>query len=291
MNSVIRHDRLALVALVGGALAGLGAYSSTPIFGAYVASVMSVIETAVPAVGGSPGLGLSLLIALLVGVSMNFLPCNVPIVMTLLPAASGARSRGRALQRTGLFAIGAVAVLGALGFVLGLAGSALEPLVMGYPTIGVNVAGAILGTIGLLSVGWGLRELGILDVPQLSVPLIGRLRRWVDRRSGPAEFLLLGAVYGGSGGGCPMPTYHLLLVWIVVAADPVYGALLLGTYVVGRVLPVAGVGLGLAGRSSRAGELFGGRYASLRRVNGVVLVGFGSLLVVFAGLRALAGGA
>lgn len=87
-----------------------------------------------------------------------------------------------------------------------------------------------------------------------------------------------------------MPTYHLLLVWVVVAADALFGAALLGTYVLGRVLPVAVLGGVFRDRPTRVAELLRGRYGTLRAVNGVVLLSFGSLLVVFVGLRVLTGG-
>lgn len=221
---------------------------------------------------------------------MNFLPCNIPIVMTLLPATSGAESRGAFFRRTALYGLGAVAVLGALGFFLGWAGATVKPVVLNYPVVGVYAAGIVIGGVGLVSIGWGFRELGVIAFPTVSIPLFGTLRRMVDDRSGASEYVWLGAVYGGTGGGCPMPTYHVLLVWVVVAADALFGAVLLGTYVVGRVLPVAVLGAVLREQPSRAAGFFSDRYGGLRRVNGVVLVAFGSLLVVFVGLRVLVGG-
>ncbi len=116
------------------------------------------------------------------------------------------------------------------------------------------------------------------------------LRNEVDRRSGPAEYVLLGAIYGGAGGGWPIPTCHLLLIWVVVAGDALFGARLLGTYVLGRVLPVAVLGAVFRDRPIRVARLFRGRYGTFRAVNGTVLLSFGRLLVVFIGLRAIMGG-
>ena len=47
-----------------------------------------------------------------------------------------------------------------------------------------------------------------------------------------------------------MPTYYIIRGWVVAAANPLYGAILLGVYGLGRVLPAVGLGaLIVAGRS------------------------------------------
>lgn len=290
MNTTVRPKGVAIGAVTLGAVAGLGAYAALPAFQTYVTGVMNVVSGVTPLESRAPGHLVAVAVAFLVGLSMNFLPCNVPIVMTLLPATSDTESRGAFLRRTVLYGIGAVAVLASLGFALGWAGAAVKPFVLEYQSVGVYVAGAVIGTIGLLSVGWGLREIGLISLPAFPLPFMDTLRSEVDRQSGATGYVLLGAVYGGSGGGCPMPTYHLLLVWVVVAANAFFGAVLLGTYVLGRVLPVAVLGAVFRERPTRVAELLTGRYGTMRLVNGVVLVTFGSLLLVFAGLRALVGG-
>lgn len=290
MSPTPQRPRTAVTAVIAGVAGGLVIFASIPVFQRHVATVMAILSGAVPIQSQAPGLWLSLAVAFLIGLSMNFLPCNIPIVMSLLPASSGAESRGASVRRTVLYAAGAVIVLGALGFGLGWAGATVKPIVLEYPAFGVYVAGLLLGGIGLVSIAWGFRELGVVSMPSLGVPTLDTVRNWVDRQSGASEYVLLGAVYGGTGGGCAMPTYHLLLVWVVVAASPVYGAVLLGTYVVGRVLPVALLGAVLREQPTRAAEVFGGRYGTLRQVNGVILSAFGSLLVVFAALRVLTGG-
>ena len=290
MTTNTSHKRTAVGAVLVGIAAGVVTFASIPLFQTHVATVMAALSASFPLGTQAPGLWLSLAVAFLIGLSMNFLPCNIPIVMSLLPASSGAESRGAFLRRTVLYASGAVIVLGALGFGLGWAGATVKPFVLDYPAIGVYVAGLLFGGIGVVSIGWGLRELDILSLPTLSIPLFDGVRTWVDQQSGATEYVLLGAVYGGTGGGCAMPTYHLLLVWVVIAANPVFGAVLLGTYVLGRVLPVALLGAVLREQPTRAADIFGGRYGTLRTINGVMLSGCGSLLVVFAALRVLVGG-
>lgn len=290
MTRNMRQTRTAAGAVLIGVIGGLVTFAAIPLFQGHVGSVMAVLSGAIPAEPRAPAFWLAVAVAFLIGLSMNFLPCNIPIVMSLLPASSGAESRSGFLRRTLLYSSGAVALLGALGWFLGWAGASIKPLIVDYPTFGVYVAGGLLGGIGFVSVGWGLRELDVVPIPTLTLPRLDAVRSWVDRRSGATEWVLLGAVYGGTGGGCAMPTYHLLLVWIVIAANPLYGAVILGTYVLGRVLPVAVLGGLLREHPSRAANVFGGRYRTLRQVNGIVLSAFGSLLVVFAALRVLMGG-
>lgn len=223
--SLTSHRRqIAVGSILVGIAAGVLTFAAIPVFQRHVATVMAILSASVPLGPNAPGFWLSLAVAILVGVSMNFLPCNIPVVMSLLPASSGAESRGAFLRRTALYMSGAVIVLGALGFGLGWAGATVKPFVLDYPAVGVYVAGILFAGIGVVSVGWGLRELDLLSIPTVSIPLFDRVRIWVDQQSGASEYILLGAVYGGTGGGCAMPTYHLLLVWVVIAASPVFGA-------------------------------------------------------------------
>lgn len=290
MRTPVRPIRVAATAVTVGAVGGLVAYASLPAYRGYTAVVMAAVSGLTPLAPPAPGLLIALAVAFLIGVSMNFLPCNVPIVMTLLPATAGAESNTAFLRRTALYGLGAVAVLATIGFALGWAGAAVKPHVVAYPSVGVYVAGAVVGAVGWISIGWGLRELGVISLPSGSLPFMDALRREADRRTGRSSYVVLGAVYGGTGGGCPMPTYHLLLLWVVAAANALFGAVLLGTYVLGRVLPVAVLGAAFRNRPTRAAEILGGRYERLRTANGVVLLAFGSLLVVFTGLRVLVGG-
>jgi cytochrome c-type biogenesis protein len=272
--------------MVAGTAVGLLAYASLPAFQGYVGGVGGLVESVVAARG--PGLAASLSVAFLVGASMNFLPCNLPIVMSLLPATTREETRSGFARKTALYGVGAVAVLAALGVVLGALGRSVRPLLVQYRAVGAVVAAVVVGGVGALSVLWGLREFDLVSLPAVGAGVGDALRGAVDVRKGANEYVLLGAVYGGTGGGCPMPTYQLLLAWVVVAASPLYGAVVLGTYALGRVLPVAVVGAVLREHPRRATDVFGGRYGTLRAVNGTVLLGGGSLLVVFTAARVVA---
>lgn len=280
------RPRPPVAAVATGVVAGLLAVAALPLLRGYVGGVLALVGGG-EVRPGNPGLLVSLGAAALVGLSMNFLPCNLPIVLSLLPATAAEESRGAFLSRTALYALGAVAVLGTVGALLGLLGDRVAPLVRSYPAAGPFVALAVGGGVGLLSVAWGLREFEVVDLPSAPLSVTDSLRSTVDGRDDAAGYVLLGAVYGGTGGGCPLPTYHLLLLWAVVAASPLYGAALLGTYVLGRIAPVALLGAVFRERPGRVADLFGGKYGRLRTVNGVVLVGGGSLLLTFTAVRVL----
>jgi cytochrome c biogenesis protein CcdA len=281
-----RHYRLPIFAGTVGGLTGLLVLSLLPVFMGYVKGVLGIVGPTSGFAPQHPGVLLSLGAAALIGLSMNFLPCNLPIVMSLLPAATHTDSRYGFLQKTVLYGLGAVLVLGTLGFVLGLFGETLRPLIVAYPASGVYVAVAVIGGVGFFSILWGLRELDLLALPSLPVSIGHTLREAVDTRDDAAGYILLGAVYGGTGGGCPLPTYHLLLLWVVITASPVYGAVLLSMYVLGRIAPIAILGALLRGHAI---DVFSGKYDTLRRVNATVLIGGGSVLVVFTVGRALLG--
>lgn len=153
MNRTRQHSRVAVGAIAGGVLVGVVLYAAQPLFERYVAGVLVALSRLAGLGPQHPGAVLSFAVAFVVGLSMNFLPCNLPIVMSLLPATSGAESPGAFLRRTALYGLGALAVLGTLGFVLGAAGSTVKPLVVRYLAVGVYVAGGVIGTVGLLSVG------------------------------------------------------------------------------------------------------------------------------------------
>lgn len=279
-----RRYRIPITAGAVGSLTGLLVLSLLPVFMGYVRGVVGIVGPTSGFAPQHPGALLSLGVAALIGLSMNFLPCNLPIVMSLLPAATDPDSQYGFLEKTGLYGLGAVLVLGTLGFVLGLFGDTLRPLVVTYPASGVYVAAAIIGGVGLVSILWGLRELDMLALPSRSISIGNTLRDAVDTRDDAAGYILLGAIYGGTGGGCPLPTYHLLLLWVVLAASPVYGAVVLSTYVLGRIAPIAILGLLLR---DHAIDVFSGKYDTLRTVNATVLIGGGSVLVVFTVGRAL----
>ena len=89
------------------------------------------------------------------------------------------------------------------------------------------------------------------------------------------------------GMGCPMPTYYILLGWVAAAANPVYGALVLGVYGLGRVLPAVGIGALIIGgmerkKASKGMTTFRERTSGI--TNGFVVAAGSYLLVLFGGV-------
>ncbi len=282
------HDnsvKVAAVSAVTGIAVGLIAFLNGASFASFVQLVVSFLETFATVGPQHPGFLVSLLAAFIVGLSMNVLPCNMPIVMTLIPATAGKPDRGAVLKTTGAYMVGGIAVLGLLGFVLGLFGSTLTPYVRAYGGFGLFTAGIVLGGIGVFSILVGLREFGLLSLPRISFPFTTALKQKAEQGEGVWKYIFIGAVYSGGSGGCPMPHYQLLLLWIVVSANPVYGAVLLSVYVVGRIVPVAVIGAGLQMRSEQVTEMLAEQYSGLKALNGLIFLVLGSFLVTFLGLR------
>ena len=100
--------------------------------------------------------------------------------------------------------------------------------------------------------------------------------------------LVLGGTMGaGLGMGCPMPTYYILLGWVAAAANPLYGALVLGVYGLGRVLPAVGLGALIVGGMERR-KVSKGMTSFRERTegitNGFVTVAGFYLIVLFGGV-------
>ncbi len=99
----------------------------------------------------------------------------------------------------------------------------------------------LYSALGILAVVYALGELGLFNVPSL----LGRITGpdLPDQEKPYRRALILGGTFGGGLGiGCPMPTYYILLGWVVAAGDPLYGAILLGVYGVGRLVPALALG-------------------------------------------------
>lgn len=91
---------------------------------------------------------------------------------------------------------------------------------------------------------------------------------------------------------CPMPTYYLILGWVVAVAIPLYGAVLMATYGLGRVAPALVIGAFLSAGAIR--RVVSRRMALVRERTPVpialLLAALGAYLMVlfgvFMGLRA-----
>ncbi len=262
---------LALISWEAGVLDG-----STDIFG-------GVSGTAASA--GGPSAIIAFGAAFVIGATMIVLPCGFPAVFampSILAAKKGLR------QRTTLsliFLAASALPLAALGVGLSFGGDAVLGLL---DTMKAKMIFSVVlySSLGILAIAYALSQLGVIHLPSLTAKMKNPDMPGQDkpyRRS-----LVLGSTMGaGLGMGCPMPTYYILLGWVAAAATPLYGALLLGLYGLGRVLPAVGIGaLITAGMDRR--KVSKNMTAFREKTDGLTngfLTAMGSyLLVLFVGL-------
>jgi cytochrome c biogenesis protein CcdA len=217
---------LAVISWQAGILDG-----SSNIFGGLAESAVSA---------GGPGTAVAIGAAFLIGASMIVLPCGYPSVFAMPSILS---SRPRLRDRTTLsvlFVAASALPLAVLGVGLAFAGDAILGLLdsmrarMGFAVV-------LYSLLGIVALAYGLSELGLIRLPSLTQRL--RAPHMPDEDRPYRRALVLGGTMGaGMGMGCPMPTYYVLLGWVAAAANPLYGAIVLGAYGLGRVLPAVGLG-------------------------------------------------
>ena len=195
-------------------------------------------ESAVSA--GGPGTAVSIGAAFLIGASMIVLPCGYPSVFAMPSILS---SRPRLRDRTTLsivFVAASALPLAALGVGLAFAGDFILGL-LDSMSARMGFAVVLYSLLGIIALGYALSELGLIRLPSLTERL--KAPDMPDEDRPYRRALVLGGTMGaGMGMGCPMPTYYILLGWVAAAANPLYGAIVLGAYGLGRVLPAVGLG-------------------------------------------------
>ncbi len=267
-----------LAALAAGAALALVSWQAgvldTNIFG-------GVSDSAVSA--GGPGSLVAIGAAFVIGATMIVLPCGYPSVFvmpSILGSRKGLSQRG---VLSGLFLLGSALPLAAVGVGLGFAGEGvlnlLEPM-----SAKMSLSVGLYGGLGLLAIAYALSELGAFNLPSLFGRVTGP--NLPDQEKPYRRALVLGGTFGGGLGiGCPMPTYYILLGWAAAAANPLYGAILLGVYGLGRVVPAVALGaLIVAGMDRR--KVSHGMTSFRERTSGLtngVLAAMGSYLVVLFG--------
>ncbi len=260
---------LALISWQAGLLEG-----STGIFGGLSGSAVSA---------GGPGALVAFGAAFIIGATMIVLPCGFPSVFAM---PSILNSRKGLPQRTvlGLLFLAASALpLAALGVGLSFGGDAILGLLA---TMKAKMIFSVVlySTLGVIAIGYALSQLGVIHLPSLTSKVNGP--DMPDQERPYRRALVLGSTMGaGLGMGCPMPTYYILLGWVVAAASPLYGAVLLGVYGLGRVLPAVGLGaLIIAGMDRR--KVSKGMTSFREKTDGLTngfLTALGSYLIVLFG--------
>ena len=262
---------LALISWQAGILDG-----STDVFGGVSGSAASA---------GNPGAIVAIGAALIIGATMVVLPCGFPAVFAMPTILSAREGLPQRTTLSIIFLASSALPLAALGVGLGFAGEAVLGLLdsmsakMGFAVI-------LYSSLGVLALAYALSELGVFHLPSLTQRVSGPDMPAQDRPYRRA--LVLGSTMGaGMGMGCPMPTYYVLLGWVAAAANPVYGALVLGMYGLGRVLPAVAIGaLIVAGMDRRKVSMgmISFREKTSGITNGFVTATGAYLIVLFGGV-------
>ena len=240
-----------------------------------------ISEDAVSA--GGPGSLVAIGAAFVIGATMIVLPCGYPSVF-IMPSVLGSReglSQRAALSL--LFLAASALPLAALGFGLGLGGEVVLGL-LDEMSARMTLAVVLYSGLGVVAISYALSELGLFHLPSLFGRVTGP--SLPDQDKPYRRAVVLGSTFGaGLGIGCPMPQYYIILGWVAAAANPLYGAILLGAYGLGRVLPAVGLGaLIVAGTDRR--KVSQGMTSFRERTSGLtngLLAAMGSYLIVLFG--------
>ncbi len=232
---------------------------------------------------GGPGSLVAIGAAFVIGASMIALPCGYPSVFVMPSILGSRRGLPQRAALSLLFVSASALPLAALGFGLGFGGDALLGL-LDEMSARMTLAVVLYSALGMVAISYAVSELGLFSLPSLFGSVTGPSLPSDDKPYQRA--VVLGSTFGaGLGIGCPMPTYYIILGWAVAAANPVYGAVLLGAYGVGRVLPAVGLGaLIVAGTDRR--KVSQGMTAFRQKTRGItngVLAAMGSYLIVLFG--------
>ena len=232
---------------------------------------------------GGPGSLVAIGAAFVIGGTMIVLPCGYPsvfVVPSLLGSRKGLPQRASVIL---LFLAASALPLAALGLGLGFGGEAVLAL-LDEMSARMTLAVVLYSALGAVAIGYALSELGLFHLPSLLGRVTGPGLPGEDKPYRRA--VVLGSTFGaGLGIGCPMPQYYIILGWVVAAANPLYGAILLGAYGLGRVLPAVGLGaLIVAGTDRR--QVSRGMTSFREKTSGItngVLAAMGSYLIVLFG--------
>ena len=232
---------------------------------------------------GGPGAIVSVGAAFVIGAAMIVLPCGYPSVFvtpSILGSRKGLAQRG---VLSGLFLLGSALPLAAVGLGLGFAGEGILDL-LSEESARMSFAVGLYSALGLVAIAYALSELGLFHLPSLTSRITGP--NLPDQEKPYRRAVVLGATFGGGLGiGCPMPTYYILLGWAAAAANPLFGAVLLGVYGLGRLVPAVALGaLIVAGTDRR--KVSQGMTSFREKTSGLtngVLAAMGSYLVVLFG--------
>ncbi|MCH7812374.1 MAG: hypothetical protein IH958_07055, partial [Chloroflexi bacterium] len=232
---------------------------------------------------GGPGSLVAIGAAFVIGATMIVLPCGYPSVFVMPSILNSRRGLSQRAVLSLLFVAASALPLAAVGLGLGFGGEAVLEL-LDEMSARMTLAVILYSGLGVVAIGYALSELGLFNLPSLFGRVTGPSLPDQDRPYRRA--VVLGSTFGaGLGIGCPMPTYYIILGWVVAAANPLYGAILLGVYGLGRVVPAVALGaLIVAGTDRRT--VSRGMTSFREKTSGItngILAAMGSYLIVLFG--------
>ena len=267
-----------LAALAAGAVLALVSWQAgvldTQVFGGLSGAAVDA---------GGPGSLVAIGAAFVIGATMIVLPCGYPSVF-VMPSILGSRKglSQRAVLSL-LFLAASALPLAAVGLGLGFGGEAVLEL-LDEMSARMTLAVVLYSALGVVAIIYALSELGVFHLPSLFGRVTGP--SLPDQDKPYRRAVVLGSTFGaGLGIGCPMPQYYIILGWAVAAANPLFGAILLGVYGLGRVVPAVALGaLIVAGTDRR--KVSQGMTSFRERTSGFtngLLAAMGSYLIVLFG--------
>ncbi len=267
-----------LVALAAGAMLALVSWQAgvldTEVFGFASGAAVDA---------GGPGSLVAIGAAFVIGATMIVLPCGYPSVFVMPSILGSRRGLSQRAVLSLLFLAASALPLAAVGLGLGFGGDAVLGL-LDEKSSRMAFAVVLYSDLGVVAIGYALSELGLFSLPSLFGRVTGP--SLPDQDKPYQRALVLGSTFGaGLGIGCPMPQYYIILGWVVAAANPLYGAILLGSYGLGRVLPAVAIGALITAGVDRR-KVSRGMTSFRERTSGFtngLLAAMGSYLIVLFG--------
>ena len=231
----------------------------------------------------NPGAFVAIGAAFIIGATMIVLPCGFPAVFAMPSILSSRKGLPQRTMLSLIFVAASALPLAALGLGLGFAGDAVLGL-LDSMSARMGFAVVLYSVIGIVAIGYALSQADLIHLPSLTSRI--RSPNMPDQDKPYRRSLVLGSTMGaGMGMGCPMPTYYILLGWVAAAANPLYGAVVMGVYGLARVLPAVGIGALIVGGMERR-KASRGMISFREKTSGITnafVAGTGSFLVVLFG--------
>lgn len=190
----------------------------------------------------------------------------------------------RWLLAASLYTVACIGAATLLGTALGTLGRLLRDWMHGT-AVHASLPHAGTWLIGLLALAFAVSDVGLLRLPRPTLRQAVPITWWRWWRPYGAA-LAYGAALGlGVMTRIPFGAFYVLCTWCVLKGDPIYGALLMGTYGAARALVIFPASWGLYCHRTAITAWFSSPLFNMwraQRVLAVALVLFGTLVLVSA---------